>query len=125
VLPELTELIAWAAERAWSTLDPLIEELHTVTRYGRTPMWNLVADAILGPATLAPAAAGMDQRAGRAVGTALIDALIVSGAPIRRRGTAHPQWDGGRLTLAPVRGSCCLYFRQNQELCESCPLTPR
>jgi hypothetical protein len=125
VLPDLSALIAWAADRAWATLDPLIGELHRVTRYGLAPMWNLVADAILGPATVAPRLAGLDQRAGHAVGGALIDRLISRGAPIRRRGTVREERIDGRLVLAPVRGSCCLYFRQNRELCDSCPLAVR
>jgi FhuF 2Fe-2S C-terminal domain len=122
VSAELTALIGWAADRAWATLDPLIDELHRATRYGVVPIWNLVADAILSPATAAPLLAGLDQRAGHAVGAGLIDRLIGCGAPIRRRGTVREQRVDGRLLLASVRGSCCLYFRQDQELCESCPL---
>jgi FhuF 2Fe-2S C-terminal domain len=125
VLPEPADLIAWAADRAWSTLDPLIAELHQASRYGVVPIWNLVADSILGPATSAPLLAGRDQAAGRAVGVALIEALIGCGAPIRRRGTARAELVEGRLVLASVRGSCCLYFRQNQELCDSCPLAQK
>jgi hypothetical protein len=113
-----------AADRAWATLDPLIDELHEVTRYGRLPMWNLVADAVLGPATTAPGLAGLDQRAGRAIGTAVLDALVRRGAPIHRRGTLRegPQHRSGPDELVPVRGSCCLYFRVSQEKCDSCPL---
>lgn len=87
VLPDTEALARWTAERVWATLAPLIDEVHQLTRYGRAPMWNLVADAVLGPATSTPRLARQDQRAGRATGTALLDALVDLGAPIRRRGT--------------------------------------
>jgi hypothetical protein len=118
---DLAAVIVWAADRTWTTLAPLIDELHEVTRYGRMPMWNLVADAVLGPATVAPRLANGDQRAGRAAGTAFLDALVNLGAPIHRRGTLRdPAATDG---LTPVRGSCCLHYRQTQEKCASCPLT--
>jgi hypothetical protein len=120
-LRDRAAVIGWAAERAWTTLDPLITELHRATRYGRVPMWNLVADSVLGPATVAPRLAGLDQRAGRATGNAFLDALVDLGAPIHRRGTLRPS--SGPDLLIPVRGSCCLVFRQSREKCESCPLT--
>jgi FhuF-like iron-sulfur protein len=148
-LAEPSDVIAWAADRAWTTLDPLIDELHELTRYGRVPMWNLVADAVLGPATVAPRRAGLDQLTGRAIGSAFLDALVERGAPIHRRGTVRsadspsdlpvpgsadtpgpPNPLGSLPTpgsaetveLTVVRGSCCLYFRQSQEKCASCPL---
>jgi hypothetical protein len=120
-LADLDAVIVWAADRAWRTLDPLIDELHEITRYGRMPMWNLVADSVLGPATVAPRLAGRDQRAGRAAGSAFLDALVALGAPIHRRGTLRPTLTPDLLT--PVRGSCCLHFRQTREKCASCPLT--
>lgn len=124
-------VIAWSAARAWTTLGPLIDELHETLRYGRVPMWNLVGDAVLGPATIAPRLAGRDQRTGRATGSALLDALVEQGAPIRRRGTLRESptpelptsWVVTPEVLTPVRGSCCLHFRQTQEMCASCPLT--
>ena len=119
-LADLPAVISWAADRAWATLNPLIDELHELTRYGRIPMWNLVADSVLGPATVAPRLAGRDQRAGRAAGSAFLDALVDLGAPIHRRGFLREPSPLGVLT--PVRGSCCLHFRQTQEKCASCPL---
>jgi hypothetical protein len=116
---DLNAVIAWAAGRAWTTLGPLIDELHETLRYGRVPMWNLVADAVLGPATVAPGLANRDQREGRAIGSAFLDALVECGAPIHRRGTLR---DPTAETLTPVRGSCCLHFRQTKEMCASCPL---
>lgn len=122
-LADLDAVIVWAADRAWATLNPLINDLHEVTRYGVTPMWNLVADSVLGPATVAPRLAGRDQRAGRAAGAAFLDALVARGAPIHRRGTLREPATGHPLQiLQPVRGSCCLHFRQTQEKCASCPL---
>jgi hypothetical protein len=119
-LADLAAVIAWAADRAWATLNPLIDEVHEMTRYGRIPMWNLVADSVLGPATVAPRLAGRDQRAGRAAGSRFLDALVDRGAPVHRRGTLGEPIALDVLT--PVRGSCCLHFRQTQEKCASCPL---
>jgi hypothetical protein len=114
LLPDLAALTGWAAARIVATLVPLIDELHRVTRFGRVPMWNLVADAVLGPATTVPRLAGLDQCAGREMGFALIDAMVAAGAPIRRVGTPRqPSADSSGI-LEPVRGSCCLYFRQAQ-----------
>jgi hypothetical protein len=123
VQPDLAALTGWAAERIHATLAPLIAELHRVTRYRLAPMWDQVADAVLGPATVAAGLAGLDQRAGRASGLALIGALIEAGAPIRRIGTVRELVVEGQLDLQPVRGSCCLSYRQDQKLCASCPLT--
>ncbi len=121
--PEVNAVISWAADQAWTTLGPLIDELHETIRYGRVPMWNLVADAVLSPATVAPGLAGGDQWVGRARGSAFLDALSERGAPIHRRGTLREPMTGG--VLMPVRGSCCLHFRQTQEKCVSCPLLLR
>lgn len=120
-LTNLDAVIVWAADRAWTTLAPLIDEVHEMTRYGRMPMWNLVADTVLGPTTLVPRLAGLDQRAGRAAGSAFLDALVDRGAPIHRRGTVREQ--AGSEVLLPIRGSCCLHFRLTQEKCATCPLT--
>jgi hypothetical protein len=134
-LADFAAVIAWSAARAWTTLGPLVDELHETVRYGRVPMWNLVGDAVLGPTTIVPRLAGGDQRAGRATGSAFLDALVEQGAPIRRRGTLRPpptaEIPTSRMVatellttevLTPVRGSCCLHFRQTQEMCASCPL---
>jgi hypothetical protein len=128
VLPSRAAMIDWAADRAFASLKPLLDELHDRTRYGLVPMWNQVADSVLGPATVAPRLAGLDrpeQWTGRAVGAALINGLIARGAPIRRHGTVREQMIEGRLALDPVRGSCCLKFRQTEERCASCPLVGR
>jgi len=117
---DLAAVIAWAADRTLTTLAPLIDELQARTHYGRMPMWNLVADAVLSPVTLAPQPPGTDPGAGRAAGSAFLDALVDRGAPISRRGTLRPSGTGEPI---PVRGSCCLYYRQDQPKCDSCPLT--
>jgi hypothetical protein len=118
VLPDRPALIRWAAPGIWTALDRLIDEVHERTRYGRIPMWNLVADSVLGPAAAAAASAGLDHRVGYASGQALLDALVELGAPIHRRGSLLEP-PGELLTM---RGSCCLYFRQDEEKCGTCPL---
>ncbi len=123
-VPDLPALVAWAARGAYATLAPLIEMIHAETRYGTVAMWNQVADSVLGPTTKSPLLAGQDQQAGRATGQLLLDALVAEGAPIRRRGTVQmAQNDLGQQVLDPVRGMCCLVYRQGDEKCSSCPLS--
>jgi hypothetical protein len=54
----------------------------------------------------------------------LLDALVERGAPIRRRGALREQGSAEAVAgaLMPVRGSCCLHFRETQEKCATCPL---
>jgi hypothetical protein len=118
-VPDLAALVAWAARGAYATLAPLIEMIHSETRYGTVAMWNQVADSVLGPTTKSPLLAGQDQQAGRAAGQLLLDALVAEGAPIRRRGTVQI----AQNHLDPVRGMCCLVYRQGDEKCSSCPLS--
>ncbi len=123
-VPDLPALVAWAARGAYATLAPLIEMIHAETRYGTVAMWNQVADSVLGPTTKSPLLAGQDQQAGRATGQLLLDALVAEGAPIRRRGTVQmAQNHLGQQVLDPVRGMCCLVYRQGDEKCSSCPLS--
>ena len=118
-VPDLAALVAWAARGAYATLAPLIEMINAETRYGTVAMWNQVADSVLGPTTKSPLLAGQDQQAGRAAGQLLLDALVAEGAPIRRRGTVQMVQN----RLDPVRGMCCLIYRQGDEKCSSCPLS--
>jgi hypothetical protein len=123
VVEDRAALASWAARRAYATLAPLIEQIHIATRYGRVAMWNQVADSVLSPATKSPLLAGQSQEEGRAVGQLLLDALVAEGAPIRRRGTVRiAQTETGRQVLDPVRGMCCLFYRQDEEKCGGCPL---
>lgn len=116
-------LASWAARRAYATLTPLIEQIHAHTRYGKVAMWNQVADSVLSPATKSPLLAGESQEQGRALGQLLLDALVAEGAPIRRRGTVQiAQTEAGRPVLDPIRGMCCLFYRQDEEKCGGCPL---
>ena len=109
-------------------LGPLLDDLHRRTRFGLVPMWNLAADSVLGPSTVVPLLVGHDQAGGRAVASALLDALVARGAPIRRRGPTQLVSLGRRTVAAPVRGSCCLLYREatnqptSQSVCASCPL---
>ncbi|MFI7587531.1 (2Fe-2S)-binding protein [Spongisporangium articulatum] len=129
VVPDDAALVGWLADRALEVLTPLIDDLHRRTRFGVVPMWNLAADTALGPSTVAPLLAGGSQAAGREIGEALVDALVSRGAPIRRRGVAQEVETASRGTaLAPVRGSCCLHYRDcsghpsSGSVCASCPL---
>lgn len=120
----VAELTGWAARRAYATLDPLAELIHRHTRYGRVAIWNQIADTVLGPTTTAMLPAGRSQEAGRAVGHLFLDALVAEGAPIRRRGTVRVEVSSaGPRTLDPIRGMCCLYYRQDRDTCAGCPLT--
>ena len=122
-VPDRAALVAWAARRAHATLTLLIEQIHAATRYGTVALWNQVADSVLGPSTKSPLLAGQDQEAGRAAGQLLLDALVAEGAPIRRRGTVRiAKTELGRPVLDPVRGMCCLFYRQDEEKCSGCPL---
>ena len=124
----LGALIDWTADRAIAILRPLLDDLHRRTRFGLVPMWNLAADSVLGPSTVVPLLVGRDQAGGRAVANALLDALVARGAPIRRRGTTQLVALGRRTVAAPVRGSCCLLYREatnqptSRSVCASCPL---
>ncbi|GLY26949.1 (2Fe-2S)-binding protein [Kineosporia sp. NBRC 101731] len=123
VVEDLAALVVWAAQGAHATLAPLIEQIHTSIRYGTVAMWNQVADSVLGPTTKSPLPAGGSQEAGRAAGQLFLDALVAQGAPIRRRGTVRIAENGaGQPILDPVRGMCCLFYRQGEEKCGSCPL---
>lgn len=134
-------LADWLAGRAFAILGPLLAALQDHTRFGLVPMWNLAADNVLGPGTVAALLAGQDQASGRAAANAVVDRLVALGAPVRRRGTTQPvllsRWIG-RAVQAPVRGSCCLHYRDAEPpgrpteshradpsspaLCASCPL---
>jgi len=74
---------------------------------------------------MAPHYAGRTPRPGLA--TALLDALVAHGAPIRGRGTDQPL--PGRAEQVPVRAACCLAYRTDppvadpaDALCTTCPL---
>ncbi|GAB3241375.1 hypothetical protein [Kineosporia babensis] len=123
VVEDRAALASWAARGAYATLAPLIDEVHAQTRYGGVAMWNQIADSVLSPATKAPLLAGQSQEAGRSIGQLLLDALVAEGAPIRRRGTVRPaQSETGGAVLDPVRGMCCLVYRQDKDKCGGCPL---
>ncbi|MBT0771331.1 hypothetical protein KIH74_20505 [Kineosporia sp. J2-2] len=123
---DLPALAAWAARGAHDTLAPLIERIHAHTRYGKVAMWNQVADSVLGPATKSPLLAGGDQEAGRAAGQLFLDALVAEGAPIRRRGTVRfARTELAVQYLDPVRGMCCLFYRQDEDKCGGCPLVDK
>jgi hypothetical protein len=101
VLPDPEALIAWTADRVHPTLDGLVEQVHRATGYGRQPLWNLVADTLLGPSAAAAARAGRDAAVAHDNADALLDALVVRGPRITRRGSlCAVQADGTRSSGA-------------------------
>ncbi len=129
VRPDLTALLDEAATRAVATLAPVIDQVHAASRLGIVPAWNVVADSVLNTATLVPLYLGRDEQAGRAVGEALLDALVAHGARIRTRGTCVTVARDTGVYRLPVRGSCCFYYKirpdidqPGDEYCTTCPL---
>ncbi|MGI9004175.1 MAG: hypothetical protein ACR2GH_21430 [Pseudonocardia sp.] len=129
VAPDLATLLDAAAAQAVATLTPMIDAVHALSRFGVVPAWNVAADAVLGTATFVPLYLGGDERAGRALGEALLDALVARGARIGRRGTCEAVVRGGSEFQMPVRGSCCFSYRTDEETsrpgdqyCTTCPL---
>jgi len=125
VPPAVLDAVAAAAT---ATLAPLLERVRAATRFGLVPLWNAVADTVRITAAHVPLHAGRPPRDDLAA--ALLDALVVAGAPIRGRGSAQPL--PGRAEHVPVRAACCLYFRtdppvarRQDALCTTCPLLAR
>lgn len=125
VAPDLPALLDTSARQAVGVLGPVIDELRALSRFGVVPAWNVVADSVLSTATFVPLFASADERAGRAVGEALLDALVSHGARIGTRGTCTTV----RKLSFPVRGSCCFHYRTapkveavGDEFCTTCPL---
>lgn len=125
VAPDLPALLDEPARQAVAILAPAIDELRALSRFGVVPAWNVVADSVLSTATFVPLYSGDDQRAGRALGEALLDALVSHGARIRTRGTCTSV----RGLSVPVRGSCCFHYKTGPAVeaagdgfCTTCPL---
>jgi ferric iron reductase protein FhuF len=127
VFPDEAALLDAVAAAAVGTLAPLLDEVRAATRFGLVPLWNAAGDAVRLTAAMAPRYAGRTARPGLA--TALLDALVAHGAPIRGRGTDQPL--PGRAEQVPVRAACCLAYRTDppvadpaDALCTTCPLLP-
>jgi len=125
VFPDEAALHDAVAAAAVATLAPLLDEVRAATRFGLVPLWNAAGDAVRLTAAMAPRYAGRTPRPGLA--TALLDALVAHGAPIRGRGTDQPL--PGRAEQVPVRAACCLAYRTDppvadpaDALCTTCPL---
>ena len=125
VFPDEAALHDAVAAAAVATLAPLLDEVRAATRFGLVPLWNAAGDAVRLTAAMAPCYAGRTPRPGLA--TALLDALVAHGAPIRGRGTDQPL--PGRAERVPVRAACCLAYRTDppvadpaDALCTTCPL---
>jgi len=127
VYPDEPALLDAVAAAAAATLTPLLRDVRAATRFGLVPLWNTAGDAVRLAAEMAPRYAGRAPRPSLA--TALVDALVAHGAPIRRRGEDQPL--PGRPEQVPVRAACCLAFRTDppvarpsDALCTTCPLLP-
>jgi hypothetical protein len=127
VFPDEAALLDAVATAAVGTLAPLLDEVRAATRFGLVPLWNAAGDAVRLTAAMAPRYAGRPARPGLA--TALLDALVAHGAPIRGRGDDQPV--PGRPERVPVRAACCLAYRTDppvarpsDALCTTCPLLP-
>jgi hypothetical protein len=127
VFPDEAALLDAVAAAAVDTLAPLLDEVRAATRFGLVPLWNAAGDAVRLTAAMAPRYAGRAERPGLA--TALLDALVAQGAPIRGRGSDQPV--SGRPERVPVRAACCLAYRTDppgagpsDALCTTCPLLP-
>jgi len=125
VFPDEAALLDAVATAAVGTLAPLLDEVRAATRFGLVPLWNAAGDAVRLTAAMAPRYAGRPARPGLA--TALLDALVAHGAPIRGRGEDQPL--PGRADRVPVRAACCLAYRTDppvadpsDALCTTCPL---
>ena len=125
VFPDEAALHDAVAAAAVATLAPLLDEVRAATRFGLVPLWNAAGDAVRLTAAMVPRYAGRTPRPGLA--TALLDALVAHGAPIRGRGTDQPL--PGRAERVPVRAACCLAYRTDppvadpaDALCTTCPL---
>jgi ferric iron reductase protein FhuF len=125
VFPDEAALLDAVAAAAVATLAPLLDEVRSATRFGLVPLWNAAGDAVRLTAAMAPRYAGRAARPGLA--TALLDALVAHGAPIRGRGADQPL--PGRAERVPVRAACCLAYRTDppvadpsDALCTTCPL---
>ena len=125
VYPDEAALLDAVAAAAVATLAPLLDEVRSATRFGLVPLWNAAGDAVRLTAAMVPRYAGRTPRPGLA--TALLDALVAHGAPIRGRGADQPL--PGRAERVPVRAACCLAYRTDppvadpsDALCTTCPL---
>jgi hypothetical protein len=125
VFPDEAALLDAVAAAAVATLAPLLDEVRSATRFGLVPLWNAAGDAVRLTAAMAPRYARRAARPGLA--TALLDALVAHGAPIRGRGADQPL--PGRAERVPVRAACCLAYRTDppvadpsDALCTTCPL---
>ncbi|MGH3822793.1 MAG: (2Fe-2S)-binding protein [Pseudonocardiaceae bacterium] len=129
VRPDLTVLLDETATQAVATLTPVIDQVSAASRFGIVPAWNVVADSVLSTAMLVPLYLGGDELAGRAIGVALLDALVAHGARIRTRGTCQTVTREPDMYRLPVRGSCCFFYKTGpdvdqpgDEYCTTCPL---
>jgi hypothetical protein len=119
-VPELAALLDRVAAAAVATLTPLFDAVRAATRYGLAPLWNGVCDSVRSAATYVPIYAGGLPGA-RDLASALVEALVANGAPIKARGVDVPvRWREREYPVA-VRAACCLYYKVADAYCLTCP----
>ncbi|WP_432973726.1 hypothetical protein [Dactylosporangium sp. CA-233914] len=129
VVADEAALDEWWAQRAATTLTPLLAAIRARVPFSLRNLWGGVADEVAGTAIWVAQLAGRDAEAAWQHGRRLVDALARH-APVRlAAGRPFPvAYPGGRR-LFQVRGTCCLYYRSAAETgppqetyCTTCPL---
>jgi hypothetical protein len=132
VVPDLSRLRRWFAQRAVATLDPLLSAVREVGRYPLRNLWGAVADDLCGSAVWAVRESVGDlarTEAAWAETQALLDDVAALAPHLKVRPRPFPvSWSRG-TALFQVRGTCCLYFRtpeagqrsEEERYCGSCP----
>lgn len=85
ILPCERALLLWTASRCMSSLNAIATSLSRCSSIDSRRYWGLVGESILGAATHVPLLAGSGCVDAQRRGQGLLDAFVVSGAPVRAR----------------------------------------
>lgn len=133
IAPDLVEdgdgVLAGAADELVRLTTPVIEHVAGVLPVGGPALWGGVADALAGKALWLAGMVGVDQQQVWQRAEQVLDALQGRAPAMRQRPRLFPvAWSGG-VSLHPVRGTCCLYYRtcdtpdpDGDGYCVTCPL---